>query len=44
MNHPKKKATAAPKFKFKDLNAKKNPKGGDESPKEDLKLSSYKNS
>ncbi len=34
MKSPKKAATLKPKVTFKDLHARKNPKGGDESPKE----------
>jgi hypothetical protein len=36
MSDPKKKATVKPKVTFKDLKSKKNPKGGDESPKEEI--------
>ena len=40
MKSSKKKATHKAKVTFKDLNAKKNPKGGDESPKEDYSIKS----
>jgi len=36
MSSPKKKVTAKATAKFKDLKPRKNPKGGDESPKEEI--------